>query len=692
MNAGVTERVAASAGPLLIVAPTGRDAEGAAALLGRANVVCRIHPDMETLCAAIDEQAGAVLLADEALQRSTLDALARRLAAQPPWSDLPFIVLTRPGAKARRVLLELHLPEALGNLMFLERPLNALSLVSAVRSALRARQRQRQIGEHLAEQRRVASVLRERETQFGAALAIAELGTFEWNLLTGVARLDERSRGFFGFAPGEGTTSEEVFNRILSADLKQVVAQMRVSRQTMSRLATEYRIVRPDGEVRIIASTSDVVPGPDGRAWRLFGVLADVTEQRRAETALRQLNATLEQRIAAALSEREQIEEALRQSQKMEAVGQLTGGLAHDFNNLLTSITGSLELLATRLSQGRLDQAERHITVAQEAAHRAASLTHRLLAFSRRQTLDPKPTEPNRLIAGMEELVRRTVGPRIAVETALADGLWNTLCDPNQLENALLNLCINARDAMPDGGRLTIDTANIVLHEREAREHDMAPGEYVLILVADTGTGMAPNVVARAFDPFFTTKPLGAGTGLGLSMIYGFVRQSGGQIRISTKLGSGTCMQLFLPRHRGEAACPEIEAAPGGMMRTDTEHVVLVVDDEPEIRLLVVEVLTELGYRTIEAKDGDEGLRILRSATRLDLLITDVGLPGSINGRQVADAGRNLRPGLKVLFITGYAEVAIVGNARLEPGMHVQTKPFALETLAGRVKDILAET
>jgi len=382
-------------------------------------------------------------------------------------------------------------------------------------------------------------------------------------------------------------------------------------------------------------------------------------------------------------------EEALRQSQKMEAVGQLTSGLAHDFNNLLAGISGSLELLQARVAQGQLNDLDRYLVAAQGASKRAAALTHRLLAFTRRQTLDPKPTNVNRLVAGMEELICRTVGPSVKIEVVGAAGLWTTLVDPNQLENALLNLCINARDAMPDGGRLTIETANKWLDHRAARERDLPPGQYVTLCVSDTGTGMTPEVVRRAFDPFFTIKPIGMGTGLGLSMIYGFVQQSGGQARIYSEFGHGAMVCLYLPRHHGEAEGTPAPTELAGAPRAERGETVLVVDDEPTLRMLVTEVLEELGYTAIEAADGPAGLKVLQSDIRIDLLVTDVGLPGGMNGRQVADAGRVARPGLKVLFITGYAENAVVGNGHLDPGMHVLTKPFAMDTLASRIKDLI---
>ncbi len=427
----------------------------------------------------------------------------------------------------------------------------------------------------------------------------------------------------------------------------------------------QYRIQHPDGRTRWLLSRGHTYVDEAGRPTRRLGVGIEVTRQR-------------------------ELEEQLRQSQKMEAVGQLTGGLAHDFNNLLTGITGSLELLGTRVLQGRYMDLNRYIGAAQGAAGRAAALTHRLLAFSRRQTLDPKPTDVNRLVGGMEELIRRTVGPSVVIEVVGAAGLWPTLVDPPQLENALLNLCINARDAMPDGGRLTIETANRWLDQRGAFARDLAPGQYISLCVSDTGTGMTPEVIAKAFDPFFTTKPLGHGTGLGLSMIYGFVRQSGGQARIYSEPDQGAMVCLYLPRHLGDAEAAEATPDLAGAPRAEQGETVLVVDDEPTVRMLVMEVLEDLGYAAIEAADGASGLRVLHSDARVDLLVTDVGLPGGMNGRQMADAARIGRPDLKVLFITGYAENAVVGNGHLDHGMHVMTKPFALDVLASRIRDLIS--
>ena len=415
----------------------------------------------------------------------------------------------------------------------------------------------------------------------------------------------------------------------------------------------------------------------------------DAIERRRAERDLAELAASLERQVAERTAALITAEEALRQSQKMEAVGQLTGGLAHDFNNLLTGISGSLEMIKLRLTQGRGADVDRYADAAQGAARRAAALTHRLLAFSRRQTLDPRPTDANALIADMEELVRRTVGPSVIVQTSLAPDLSSTLVDPSQLENALLNLCINARDAMPDGGRIMIETHDRDIDARAGRERDIEPGAYVCLSVSDTGTGMPPAVIAKAFEPFFTTKPIGSGTGLGLSMIYGFARQSGGQVRIHSALDQGTTVTIYLPRD-GQAAQPE--AAPASLSdapRATGGETVLVVDDEASIRMLVTETLVDLGYVAIEAADGPSAMKLLTADRHIDLLITDVGLPG-MNGRQLADAIRSTRPDLKVLFITGYAETAVLNHGHLETGMHVITKPFAMEALASRIRDLIA--
>jgi PAS domain S-box-containing protein len=382
-------------------------------------------------------------------------------------------------------------------------------------------------------------------------------------------------------------------------------------------------------------------------------------------------------------------EEQLRQSQKMEAVGQLTGGLAHDFNNLLAGISGNLEVLSLRLNQGRVSDMERYLGSAQSTVKRAAALTHRLLAFARQQPLEPVATDVVSLVRDLEDLLRRTIGLKQELFISSAPDIWPTMVDANQLENAILNLCINARDAMPDGGEISIRIANVHLGA-DAVADDLVAGEYVEISVSDTGTGMTAEVAARAFDPFFTTKPTGQGTGLGLSMIYGFARQSGGLARIKTQIGQGTNVSIFLPRFNEDAklSTEPVEAIVEPAQRS-SKGVVLVVDDEASIRALISEVLEEEGYSVIEASDGPNALKVLQSNMPIDVLVSDVGLPGNLNGRQVADAAKQRRPGLEVLLMTGYAERAAVGTKSLAPGMHILAKPFSMEMLVSEIEALL---
>jgi PAS domain S-box-containing protein len=547
------------------------------------------------------------------------------------------------------------------------------------------------------------AVARENVERVQLALAAgAIIGTWVWDLAADRFSVDEAFARSFGLDPTvgrEGLSLAQVIETVHPDDRDALTAAIGTALAQGGPYAHQYRTKRADGLYYWLEANGRVEHAPDGTPLRFPGVLIDVEERRAVEAErervteqLRSLNETLEQRVVERTAELMRTEEALRQSQKMEAVGQLTGGLAHDFNNMLAGIVGSLELMQTRLLQGRVGDIERYIAAAQGAARRAAALTHRLLAFSRRQTLAPKPIDANRLVEGMEELVRRTVGPAVSVEVVGAAGLWSTHVDPSQLENALLNLCINARDAMPDGGRIVIETGNRWLDSRSARERDLEPGQYISLCVSDNGTGMTPDVVAKAFDPFFTTKPMGEGTGLGLSMIYGFAKQSGGQVRIYSEPGEGTMVCLYLPRHLGEAEGVEVVPDLSEAARARAGETVLVVDDEPTIRMLVTEVLEDLGYAAIEAADGASGLQVLQSDVRIDLLVSDVGLPGGMNGRQMAEAAQLSRPGLKVLFITGYAENAALNHGHLAPGMQVMVKPFALEALAARIRSLIEGT
>jgi PAS domain S-box-containing protein len=388
------------------------------------------------------------------------------------------------------------------------------------------------------------------------------------------------------------------------------------------------------------------------------------------------------------LTERRAAEERMRQAQKMEAIGQLTGGIAHDFNNLLTVVSGNIDALQRRLPKNADDSLRRLTDAALRGTTRAALLTHRLLAFSRRQPLEPKSVSVNVLITGITEMVHRTLGERIRVETVLAAGVWPTFVDSNQLESVLLNLAVNARDAMPDGGKLTIEAANVYLDEKYAADAEVAPGQYVGIFVSDTGTGMTPDVAEKAFDPFFTTKEIGQGTGLGLSQVHGFIKQSGGHVKIYSEVGVGTTIKLYLPRDVSRDRDDETRTASASIPQAKGETV-LVVEDEADVRSFTVETLRELGYLVIEAADAGAGLRLLDAHREISLLLTDVGLPGGMNGRQLAEEARLRRRGLKVLYMSGYARNAIVHEGRLDLGVELIMKPFTYDGLAAKIRQVL---
>ncbi|WP_370654469.1 ATP-binding protein [Pseudomonas sp.] len=441
---------------------------------------------------------------------------------------------------------------------------------------------------------------------------------------------------------------------------------------------------RPFHPVTLISLVTTALRGRR-RQYEARDRLIDLSQ---SELRLQNTLETLEQQVEERTAQLRHNEEALRQSQKMEAVGQLTGGIAHDFNNMLTGIIGSLELLRRRLARGRTDDLDGLIDLGVTSANRAAGLTHRLLAFSRRQSLDSKPVYMNTLVVSMGELLQRSINESIQLDMQLSEDLWVAEADPNQLESALLNLVLNARDAMPEGGKLVVNTSNQHLDKGFTQVHsNLQPGDYVVLRVTDTGCGMPEGTITRAFDPFFTTKPIGQGTGLGLSMIYGFSKQSHGHVTIESEVGNGTTVSLYLPRYNGalvEDTLIDIAHAP----HAQDGETVLIVEDDPAVRVLVSAVLSELGYAFVEAGDADSAVPILDSDQRIDLLISDVGLPG-MNGRQLAEIGRQYRPDLKVLFITGYAEHAAVRGGFLDPGMQMITKPFTFDLLTAKVREMI---
>lgn len=627
-------------------------------------------PDGEAALNEVRKQRPDLILSDVMMPRLDGFGLVREIRSDPSLRDIPVILLSARAGEGNRV-------EGFdaGATDYLVKPFSTRELVACISANLK-----------LAKVRSDATAaLRESEERYRALVTASSYAVYRMNPdWTEMIRLE--GRGFI--ADMKDPSRNWLTTYIHPADQRRVTAAIKSAIASKSLFELEHRVLQVDGTLGWAHSRAVPMLDDRGEIVEWFGAASDVTDRKRAEAALRDMNETLERRVADESAERMKVEDALRQSQKMEAIGQLTGGLAHDFNNLLAAVGGSLDLIGRRAVDGK-PGIDRYVRAGQEAVRRAAALTQRLLAFSRRQNLDPKPINANRLIAEMEELIRRTVGPGIHLEVVGAGGLWPTRIDATQLESALLNLCINARDAMAaDGGKLTIETANKWLDERAARERDVPPGQYVSISVSDTGTGMSADIMAKVFDPFFTTKPIGQGTGLGLSMVYGFVRQSGGQVRIYSEPGKGTTMTLYFPRHLGqEERDPQVSRPsriePGG------GETILIVDDEPTLRMLISDALEEGGYNTITAKDGANALDHLKSDSVVDLLITDVGLPGGMNGRQLADEARKHRPDLKVLFITGFAENAAVGHGHLSAGMEVMGKPFEIASLAEKVASLI---
>jgi len=684
---------------ILIVAPYGRDAESLSRLLEREGQPCRSFATVAAMAPEIDETTGAVLLTEEALsghQQALIDALE----AQPDWSNVPFILLAskRSGPAAGTDAARHVLPERATHVIVLERPLGSVSLLSSIGWALRLRRKQ-----YDARQRLLELAAREaelRESRQALIASEAELRLVADSLPVLIAFVDRDRIYRFANRAYEDWVNLPV-SEVIGRRLDDVIgtenyagrrAQLDAAFEGEAQ-AFETEWPRHDGSYRVADIRYLPRLDDDGTVLGIHVFVQDITARRDAETVLRTAAATLEARVAertaeldAQMVERGRIEAALRQAQKMEAVGQLTGGIAHDFNNMLTGIIGSIDIMKRRIAQGRVDDLDRFMDAASTSAKRAAALTHRLLAFSRRQSLDARSVDVNQLVGSLHDLLTRTLSERVALTIVPAPDTPFVLVDANQLESAILNLAINARDAMPDGGRLTVETRTMTIDESfTVARPGLAPGNYVTIAVSDTGTGMAPDVVEKVFEPFFTTKPIGQGTGLGLSMVYGFVQQSGGHVRIHSQPGMGTSVTLYLPvtANAGAVAEPEMHELPVG-----TGQTVMLVEDDESVRLLVVELLTELGYATLEAGDAARAIPILQSGRTIDLLVSDVGLPG-MNGRQLAEIAREQRPTLPVLFITGYAEQAAVRSGFLGPNMAMITKPFALDALAEKIRDML---
>ncbi|MET0660360.1 MAG: PAS domain-containing protein [Steroidobacteraceae bacterium] len=542
----------------------------------------------------------------------------------------------------------------------------------------------------ITEQQRAMQALRQSEEQFRVFAQVMPNHVWVADARGKVQWLNDKFYEYAGESRPENPTHELWEHVVHPDDVAQAMERWVPAMKTGCVFETDMRLRRRDGEYRWFIGRALPIRNQNGEVTRWIGSLTDIHDQKVTAGQLEALNATLEIRVEERSRELRAAEQALRHAQKMEAVGQLTGGIAHDFNNLLTGIIGGIELVQRRMVSGRMDDAERFMSAALTSANRAAALTQRLLAFSRQQQLHAEPLQLNDLIRSMADLLNRTLAENITLDLQLDPQLWLTEADRNQLESALLNVTINSRDAMPVGGRMSVRTCNLRLHAQDAQPHsELEPGDYVLLEINDTGKGMSPEVLERAFDPFFTTKPVGQGTGLGLSMIYGFAKQSRGHVHLESGLGSGTTFSLYLPRFAG--TLPEVEApAPKEMPLAQNGETVVIVEDEAAVRMLVVDVLEEMGYRFIEAADSAAAVPILESEQSVDLLITDVGLPG-MSGRELAQLARKQRPELKVLFITGYADDAIERQWQPAPGMELMRKPFALEQLARKIREMLQQ-
>ncbi|MFN3324403.1 MAG: PAS domain-containing protein [Bryobacteraceae bacterium] len=519
------------------------------------------------------------------------------------------------------------------------------------------------IAEDITARRRTMAALRESEERFRLIANNTADVVWDWDLIQNRVWWNEGLFKVFGYTPEAMAAGPESWTEhIYPEDRNRVVDGIyAVIRGLEHSWADEYRYQRADGEYALVQDRGFVIRNESGSAIRMVGSMVDVTEQRKRD-------------------------EQIRQAQRLEAVGKLTGGVAHDFNNLLTVILGNSELLVNCLKDEPRMRGLAEITM--NAAEKGAELTGRLLAFARRQALDPEVIDINRLVSGMDGLLRRTLGEHIDIELVRGGGLWNALADRSQLENAILNLCINARDAMPDGGRLTIETANAHLDANYALAHpEVSAGQYVMIAVSDTGVGMSPEVQARAFEPFFTTKPVGQGSGLGLSMVYGFVKQSRGHIKIYSELGQGTTIKLYLPRVQAEKEHRPMKRAPERLAKGAER--ILVVEDDDLVREYVADQLDSLGYHVVTAVNGPDALELLKSGEEFDLLFTDIVIPGGMSGRVLADEAKKLRPNLPILFTSGYTENAIIHHGRLDPGVHLLHKPYRREDLAAKIRLVL---
>jgi PAS domain S-box-containing protein len=670
----------------LVLAPRGRDASVAATLLLEARIECRICGTLNELCRALDDDVALVVLTEEAVRSSDLRDVTAWIAAQPSWSDLPFVLLTDRSGEPEHNPLAARLSEALGNVTFLERPFRPSTFISVARTAMKGRRRQYDARARLEE-------LREGEQRLQTALKAGRLGPWELDLATWILSASDDCKANFGRRAENSFTYGDLLASVHPEDRALMQARLERSIASGADYALEYRNIWPDGGTHWVDVRARAVRGPNGRVVRLVGVTSDITGRKTAEDTLRTVNEQLEERVKERtaelerahrlvleqMAERNRAEENLRQAQKLDTIGQLTGGVAHDFNNLLMAILANLDLLRKQLADD--PKLTRLIDTAHQGAQRGAALTQRLLAFARRQELQIRAVDLPRLVMGMMDLLTRSVGPRIDIKVAAPPSLPMAMADANQVELAVLNLIVNARDAMPDGGLVTIRIDAL----SSAGQDGLATGAYVRLSVLDEGCGMDPETLKRAIDPFFSTKEPGKGTGLGLSMVHGLAVQLNGALRLNSDVGKGTCAELWLPvADAGVMADEPSTGATTVSIAPAQPATILVVDDDALVAMSTADMLEDLGHRVLEANSASSALAILRGGESIDLLVTDHVMPG-MTGVELAKAARMLRPELPVLLATGYADLP-KGTEFDLPRLN---KPYQQEQLAESIGKIL---
>lgn len=682
-------RPGASSERAVILAPTGRDASVAAALIKEAGYYANICGDLAALMHEIEGGAGLAVIADEAIKTADLRGLMSWLNGQPSWSDFPIVLLTHQGGGPERNPDAVRLGQVLGNVTFIERPFHPTTLVSIVGSAVRGRRRQYQT-------RAILADLTESEGLLQTALSAGHLGALELHLPALELEASDTCKAFFGRRPGEPFSYQDLLAAVHPDDRERRTEVLNQAIETGRDYSIEYRNIWPDGSIHWVDVRARAVRSPNGSIKTLVGVSSDITARKTAEieretllaqlaaerTALAELTATLEQRVEQRTTDlmkevaaREKAQEQLRQAQKMETIGQLTGGVAHDFNNLLMAVMGNLDLLRKRLPND--PRLHRLINGAMQGAERGASLTQRLLAFARQQDLRAVPIDLGALIRGMIDLLERSLGPRVALRLDVPEALPPARIDANQLELAVLNLAINARDAMPDGGAIDIR----VTEYQVTNDPVLESGGYLKLSVIDSGTGMTPEILKRAVEPFFSSKPLGKGTGLGLSMVHGLAVQLGGALQLSSTVGKGTTATLVLPV---ATSAPEVESPAPSVQKVNRSAVILFVDDDPLIAMSTTEMLEDLGHQVIGATSGLHALDILKSGQPIDLMVTDHVMPG-MTGIELAAASRAVRPSLPILLATGYAELP--EGAQLD--LPRLAKPYHQDQLRDRLDQLL---